>query len=99
MLRALLLRGAVLWLLARGLLATMIATAQLLGAPSPPFLGPLATVWVVVVATNLAYVDILRRRERTWFGNLGVSLRIPVTFLVVPSLGMELVIVVAMAML
>jgi hypothetical protein len=67
--RTYLLRGAVLWLLARVLISAVIFAAQ-----GDPFaFSSRSAVIIIAVSTAVAFAQTIRYRERAFLGNLGVT--------------------------
>lgn len=86
--RAYLMRGAVLWLLARILISVVLTAAN-----SNPFaLSVRSSVIIILIATALSCVQTARLRESVLLGNLGVSRPELAAYFAVPALVGELLI-------
>lgn len=66
--RALLIRGATIWLLARIMAMGMLAWAEI-----PDAGGALVPLWTLVASSTLLLVDLHRRKELLLLHNLGVA--------------------------
>ena len=98
-------RGARLWILARLLVAVVLALGALSGgrqaAVTPAglvLLAPPAAFLVVALAAALGVLDVGRRGERALLGNFGVSPRRLVLWLAAPAVAGELLVGLAMAL-
>jgi len=69
LLLAYLLRGTIIWLGVR----LMIAVIMALAGGSAFDLSPMASLEVVAISVILGFVEVSRRRERALLANLGVS--------------------------
>jgi hypothetical protein len=67
LLRTLILRGLVLWFLARVMAIVVLAWADISGG------SPLQPVWTLAVAASLVLADLHRRKELLLLHNLGVA--------------------------
>lgn len=67
--RALLTRGAILWLLVRALVSVVIALAD----GSPLAFDARASLIIIGITVVLCYAQMFRLRESVLLGNLGVS--------------------------
>lgn len=85
--RTYLLRGAVLWLLARLLISMVI----LLAKADPFALSPRASAIIILVSTTLACAQTLRLHELVLLGNLGVPRAQLALYFAVPALAGELI--------
>ena len=88
LLRTLLLRGAIIWLLAR----LMGAAALMAGASTKNGLAVLP-IWAIVMTAGLVFVDFRRRHELMLFRNLGIGTVQAVGIATLPALVSELVLV------
>lgn len=86
MLRTLLRRGAVLWLLARLMGIAVLAAGAQTAAPMLPG-------WVVVMTASLTLVDLHRRSELALLHNLGITTSYAVAVSTVPAILLEAVLV------
>ena len=84
------LRGLWLWMLLRCTHTVVL----LLGDVRPTLSAGRATLAVVVLAALLSVVDVARRRETVFFGNLGVPSRTVAAVGAVPAVAMELILLV-----
>ena len=84
--RQLMLRGLWIWLLLRCTHAVVLLLARIHPTPS----AGLAIVPVVMLAALLSIVDIARRRETVFFGNLGVPQSTVAAVGAAPAAAMEL---------
>lgn len=89
--RAYLIRGVVLWLLAR----LLISVAMLLADADPLALSPRASAIIILVATALGLAQTMRLREGVLLGNLGVSRPMLAICLALPAFAGELIIALA----
>jgi hypothetical protein len=89
--RAYFTRGAWLWLGARLLSSAAIALGKM--NPFEPSFA--ASAVVVTIATTLGAVDVVRRHERAFLENLGVSRAMLLVFFAGPALVGELIILLA----
>lgn len=86
--RAYLLRGTVLWLLARTLISAVIFVAH-----GDPFAVPVRSgVIIIGVSTALAFAQTARLREGVLLGNLGVPRAVLAAYFALPALAGELAI-------
>ena len=93
--RSCLLRGAILWLLARTLISAMIVAAY-----GDPFaVSARSAVIIIGMSTALAFAQTARLRERVLLGNLGVPGATLAAYFALPALAGELVIVLLRAAL
>ena len=83
-LRALLLRGAVLWLFARIMAIAILASAELSDDG-----GPLVPLWTLVASSTLLLVDLHRRKELSLLHNLGVATHQAVVIGTLPAVILE----------
>ena len=81
------LRGLWLWLLMRCAQAVFLLLSGI--RPTPSAGG--AVVVVVALAALLSVLDVARRRETVFFGNLGIPLQRVAAVGAVPAAAMELV--------
>jgi hypothetical protein len=95
--RALILRGFTLWVVVR--IACFVAGAVVASMFGPPSvrLALRAVVGVLALCAVLGVLDMLRRRERTFLANLGVSLPQLVVLLLLPAALGELAIALVIA--
>ena len=84
--KALLLRGAAVWLFARFMAAAVISAAKAQGLDVGVALVP---VWVLATAPSLVLIDLHRRKETTLLHNLGVTTPFAVTVGSMPSVVFE----------
>ena len=89
--RAYLLRGMVLWLLAR----ILISMAMLLANIDPFALAPRSSVIIILIATGLGFAQAHRLREGVMLGNLGVSRPMLALGFALPAFAGELIIALA----
>ena len=85
--RQVMLRGLWLWLLLRCTHAVVL----LLSDMRPSLSAGSAVVAVVLLAALLSVVDVARRRETVFFGNLGIPSRTVATVGAAPAVAMELI--------
>lgn len=85
--RQVMLRGLVLWLLLRCTHAVVLLLADMRPSPS----AGSGAVAVVLLAALLSVVDIARRRETVFFGNLGIPPQTVAAVGAAPAAAMELV--------
>jgi hypothetical protein len=90
LLRTLLLRGAVLWLLARLMGRAILAAGGQSAAPLLP-------AWVVVITASLTLVDLNRRKELALIHNLGVTTSHAVIMATLPAMALETALVMLVA--
>jgi hypothetical protein len=88
--RTYLLRGAVLWLLARTLISAVIVAAD----GNPFAVSARSAVIIVGVSAVLALAQTARLRERVLLGNLGVPAAALVAYFALPALAGELILAV-----
>jgi hypothetical protein len=88
LLRAFLIRGAVLWLLSRVMGKVVFAMANM--TPSGDLLYP---AWVVVMTGSLMFADSYRRKEVMLLYNLGVPLWRGALMGVIPAIVLEVLLV------
>jgi hypothetical protein len=91
-LRHLVLRGIILWVLARlAVLAIGAAAAanQVPGAEQTVAPGPILSFWGVVVTAALVLVDLQRRKELMLLHNLGVTTQHAIIVGMIPALTIE----------
>lgn len=93
--RAYVVRGARLWLIAR----LAIVVLFLLGGTDPVRLSTSVTVALVVLTVAICFLDTYRHRERAFLGNLGVGPLLLTTMFVTPALLGELALRLVDAML
>jgi len=86
--RSYLLRGSLLWLLARLLISVVIVAAH----GDPLALPVRSSVIIVLVSTTLALAQTARLHEGTFLGNLGVSRALLACYFALPALLGELLI-------
>lgn len=84
LLKTLLVRGTVLWFLARLMAMAMLAWVAAV-------VGPLVPLWTVVAASTLVFVDLHRRKELILLHNLGVSTSSAVLTGSIPALSCEVI--------
>jgi hypothetical protein len=84
-------RGAILWFLARLVISAVIAAAH----HNPFAISARSSAIIILVATALGYVQTARLREGVLLGNLGVSRAELSAFFALPALVGELLIAVA----
>jgi len=93
--RLYLLRSAVTWLLARLLLAVVMATAALLDggtdAGTTVVFDAIGEAVIVLACAALGMVDIRRRGERALLGNFGVRPAVLVAWIAGPAVAGEIV--------
>jgi hypothetical protein len=87
-LRAYLIRGAWLWIVARGI----ITGALLLAGSDALHLSPVAFIEVVLLIVALGWIDMRRRRESVFLANLGVSPLVLSALFGVPALLGEMLV-------
>ena len=85
--RQVMLRGLVLWLLLRCTHAVVLLMAGM----RPSLSAGSAMVPVVLLAALLSLVDIARRRETVFLGNLGIPARTVAAVGAAPAAAMEII--------
>jgi len=86
--RAYVLRGAILWLLARALVSMVMALAD-----ADPFaVSVRSSVIIILVTTALGFAQTLRLREGVLLRNLGLSPAMLALYFALPGLVGELII-------
>jgi len=80
-LQHLLLRGSILWLLAR------LSAAAVVGGTAD--LGLMLSFWAVAITTALVLVDLQRRREVMLLNNLGVTTQQAIVVSTIPAVILE----------
>jgi hypothetical protein len=93
--RSYLLRGAVLWFLARLLISVLVALAN----TNPLALSARSSAIIILIAMALGVAQTLRLREMVLLGNLGVSRGTLALWFALPALAGELIIRLAGAVL
>jgi hypothetical protein len=88
-------RGAILWFLARLVISAAIAAAGY----NPFAISARSSAIIVLVATGLGYAQTARLREFVLLGNLGVSRAELAAFFALPALAGELLIATTYALL
>ena len=89
----LLLRGIILWLLARLsvlAVAALATDAGISGAQEAIAPGWILSFWAVVITAALVLVDLQRRKELMLLHNLGVTTSHPVLIGMIPALTIEI---------
>jgi len=89
--RALILRGVVLWLLARTLISAVMSLAEF----NPLALSARSSAIIILVSTLLGFAQTGRLREYVLLGNLGVSRATLVMYFALPALAGELLLLAA----
>ena len=89
--RAYLVRGAVVWVGAR----LMISAVLFLAGVNPGRVGIGVSVAIIAIAVALGFVETRRQRERVLLANLGVSLSSLATLPGAPAIAGELLVNVA----
>lgn len=93
LLRLLAVRGVLLLVLAH-LMVALVAAFASAGAPRgtaiPIRPSPVQAFWIVVLCAVLAWIDLRRRREVLFFGNLGLSLPTVLAWMLWPALLVEI---------
>jgi hypothetical protein len=88
LLRAVLVRGVTLWLLAR-----IVGKAALASVGTTESGGALLPAWVILMTASLTLVDLHRRRELTLLHNLGISTAQVVSLASLPAVAIEALLV------
>jgi len=86
--RTYLVRGAVLWLLARILISAVMSLAEF----NPLTLAARSSVVIILVSTLLGFAQTARLREFVLLGNLGVSRSALALYFALPALAGELIV-------
>ena len=86
--RTYLVRGAVLWFLARVLISALMTLAN----ANPLTLSARASFIIILIATALGFAQTLRLRETVLLGNLGVSRATIALWFALPAFAGELII-------
>ena len=81
--RVLILRGIVLWFLARLMAIAVLSFARVSGG------GALLPVWAMAVSASLVLLDLRRRRELMLLNNLGVATSLAVFIGSIPAILFE----------
>ena len=81
--RALILRGIVLWFLGRVMASVVLAWANIPGG------SPLQPVWMLAVAAALVHFDLHRRKELVLLHNLGVATAPAIVIGTIPAFLLE----------
>ena len=96
LLRHLLVRGTILWVLARLTVLGIGAAAtvnRVPGAEQTVAPGPIMSFWGVVVTAALVLVDLQRRKELMLLHNLGVTTQHAIVVGAIPAVMIEMLLV------